>query len=77
MLYEKRGLVKPFRTPKDRRLYSPKEIKFLNFIRFLTQEKGINLSGIQALLKAIEVAKEKNLDLKKALFPEYKPIRLF
>lgn len=77
MLYEKRGLVKPHRTPKNRRLFSPKEIQFLNFVRFLTQEKGININGVQVLLAGIEVAREKNIDLKKRLFPEYKPIRIF
>lgn len=77
MLYEKKGLVKPYRTPKERRLYSPQEIKFLHFIHFLTQERGINLNGVQVLLEAIEVAKKKKIDLKKTLFPDYKEIRLF
>lgn len=77
MLYEKKGLVKPHRTPKERRLYSPKEIKFLHFIRFLTQERGINLSGVKVLLEAIDAAKKEKLDLKKILFPEYKEIRIF
>lgn len=77
MIYEKKGLVKPHRTSKERRLYSPKEIKFLHFIRFLTQEGGINLNGILVLLEAIEVAKKTKLDLKKILFPDYKEIRIF
>ena len=77
MLYEKKGFVKPHRTEKERRLFSPKEIKFLGFVRFLTQERRINLNGVQALLEAIDAAKKEKLDLKKLLFPEYKEIRIF
>lgn len=77
MLYEKKGLIKPFRTAKGRRLYSPQEITFLGFIRFLTQEKRINLNGVQVLLEAIDAAKKEKVDLNKKLFPEYKEIRVF
>lgn len=77
MLYEKKGLVKPFRTSRGRRLYSPNEIKFLGFIRFLTQEKRINLNGVQVLLEAIDAAKKEKVDLKKLLFPEYKEVHIF
>jgi len=76
MLYEKKGFVKPHRTSKERRLYSPQEITFLGFIRFLTQEKRINLNGVQVLLEAINAAKKEKVDLKKILFPEYKEIRI-
>lgn len=77
MIYEKKGLVKPYRTSKGRRLYSPREIKFLHFIRFLTQEGRINLKGVLVLLEAIEAAKKTKLDLKKILFPDYKAISIF
>jgi len=77
MIYEKRGLVKPFRTSKDRRLYSPKEIKFLHFIRFLTQKAGVNLNGVLVILEAIDAASKTKLNLKKMLFPDYKEINIF
>lgn len=44
-VYERRGLVRPGRTPGGSRLYSPEDIRRLHRIRELLEE-GLNLAGI-------------------------------
>lgn len=56
-MYEKKGLVVPKRTDKKTRLYSKNDLKKLQFIKYLTQEKGVNLAGVQIILKLV-----KNID---------------
>jgi len=53
-LYEKKGLVKPKRTKKNTRLYSLNDLKKLMLIKFLTQEKGLNLNGVKLFLDYTE-----------------------
>ena len=72
MLYESKGVLTPYRTGTNRRLYSPKNIIEIKFIQFLTQEKGINLAGVKTLLKAFNLCRKQNFNLKKELFPDYK-----
>lgn len=73
MIYDKWGFVKPARTKTNRRLYSLADINELKFIQYLTQEKGLNLAGVKLILEAIKVSKSHNFDLKKELFPDFKP----
>lgn len=72
MLYESLGLVRPFRSETKRRLYSIEDINRLQFIRYLTQTKGINLEGVKNLLEAIKICDENGILLKKRLFPDFK-----
>lgn len=69
MIYEKAGLIKPFRSQTNRRLYSENDLEEVRFIRFLTEEKNININGIKYLLKAIRGVK--GVNLKKKLFPDF------
>lgn len=48
-VYERRGLVRPGRTPGGSRLYSPDDIRQLHRIRELLAE-GLNLAGIERVL---------------------------
>ena len=73
MIYDKWGFVKPFRTKTNRRLYSLADINDLKFIQYLTQEKGLNLAGVKLILEAIKTSGNHNFDLKKELFPDFKP----
>ena len=73
MIYDKWGFVKPFRTKTNRRLYSLSDIDGLKFIQYLTQEKGLNLAGVKSILEALKISKAHNFDLKKELFPDFKP----
>ena len=48
---DKEGIVKPKRIGKKSRLYSLKDIKKLEYIHYLMEEKGVNVSGIKIILK--------------------------
>lgn len=50
-LYEKEGLLVPSRTEGRTRLYSQEDLEKLEFILFLTRELGINLAGVDAILR--------------------------
>jgi MerR family transcriptional regulator/heat shock protein HspR len=49
-LYERRGLVAPKRQGKNR-LYSQHDIERLIYIQQLTQELGINLAGVEKIIR--------------------------
>lgn len=53
-LYEKEGLLIPSRTEGRTRMYSQEDLEKLEFILFLTRELGINLAGVDAILRMKE-----------------------
>src|SRR5436190_1176516 len=77
MLYEKAGIFFSHRTDTKRRIFSKKDLDHLQFIKHLTQGKGINLQGVKFLMEAIELADKEGVDLKHALFPTFKAEQLF
>ena len=77
MLYEKTKLFKSFRTNTQRRMFSDSDLEELQFIKFLTQQKGINLQGVKLMLEAISIAEKGGVNLKSALFPNFKAEKLF
>lgn len=52
--YERLGLVRPNRTVGSMRLYSQEQIDRLRLIKYMVDELGINLSGVQHLLSVTE-----------------------
>jgi MerR family transcriptional regulator/heat shock protein HspR len=50
-LYEARGLVRPSRTPGGTRLYSDTDLERLQLIQRLTTEIGLNLAGVEQVLR--------------------------
>ncbi|WP_028950551.1 heat shock protein transcriptional repressor HspR [Sulfurihydrogenibium subterraneum] len=50
-LYEKEGLIVPSRTKGKTRMYSEEDLDRLEFILFLTREMGVNLAGVDAILR--------------------------
>ena len=77
MLYERTKLFNPHRTSTQRRMFSDRDLEDLQFIKFLTQKKGINLQGVKIVLEAILIAEQAEIDLKSRLFPEFKAEKLF
>ena len=53
--YERMGLVRPPRTVGSMRLYTRDELERLRQIKYLVDEVGINLAGVQRLLSIAEV----------------------
>ena len=55
--YEAQGLVVPQRSRGNIRLYSPHDIERLRKIARLTQELGVNLAGVEIILRLSEQVK--------------------
>ena len=53
-IYESKGLIKPKRSPKKTRLYSRSDVERLKRIQELTTEFGLNLAGVERVLKLEE-----------------------
>ena len=53
-MYERKGLVHPFRTAGNVRRYSEDDIARLQAIQRLTQELGINLAGVRLIIEMQE-----------------------
>ncbi len=52
--YERVGLVLPSRSEGKRRLYSPRDIEKLKRIKALTDDMGVNLAGVNVVLKLLD-----------------------
>jgi len=50
-LYETKGLVRPQRTPGGTRQYSEADVERLRIIQRLTTELGLNLAGVELVLR--------------------------
>ncbi|NLG66489.1 MAG: helix-turn-helix transcriptional regulator [Actinobacteria bacterium] len=50
-MYERRGLVRPKRSLRQTRLYSMEDVERLRYIQQLTNELGLNLAGVEEVLK--------------------------
>ena len=53
-IYELEGLICPARTPTNIRLYSENDIRRVLWIRYLTQNLGVNLAGVRLLFELEE-----------------------
>lgn len=53
-IYEEEGLISPKRTAGNTRLYCDKDVNKVKYIRYLTQEKGVNLAGVKIILELME-----------------------
>jgi MerR family transcriptional regulator, heat shock protein HspR len=52
--YERLGLVRPTRTVGSMRVYTRDELDRLRLIKYLVDEAGVNLAGVQRLLEIAE-----------------------
>ena len=50
-IYESKGLVRPQRTAGNTRLYSDADVERLRLIQRLTSEIGLNLAGVERVLR--------------------------
>lgn len=56
--YEKLGLIFPHRVGAKNRLYSELDIQKVHSIQRLTQELGVNLAGVEIILKLLDDMEE-------------------
>ena len=50
-LYERRGLLNPYRTRGNTRIYTDEDLEILKMIQRLTKEMSVNLSGVEVILR--------------------------
>jgi MerR family transcriptional regulator, heat shock protein HspR len=50
-IYENKGLIRPKRTAGNTRLYSEADLERLRLIQRLTNELGLNLAGVEHVLR--------------------------
>lgn len=69
-IYERKGLLRPKRTAGNTRRYSERDIDALRQIQDLTQERGINLAGVKAIIEMqaeIQALQKKTEELQEQL----------
>jgi MerR family transcriptional regulator/heat shock protein HspR len=71
MLYEKEGLIQPYRTSTNRRLFSQVDLGKIQFIQYLIDKKRANIAGAKVILDLLEEAKSKYPNLKEDFFPDF------
>lgn len=71
MTYENEKLVFPYRTKTNRRRYSQENIKTLQFIRYLTSKRGVNLSGVKCVLNILEKFDKESGNIRQSTFPDF------
>jgi MerR family transcriptional regulator/heat shock protein HspR len=62
-MYEARGLIEPQRSPKNTRLYSQRDVERLRRIQEMTSEQGLNLAGVETVLRMEERVERMRMEL--------------
>jgi len=65
-IYEAKGLVRPKRTAGNTRLYSERDLERLRLIQRLTTELGLNLAGVELMLRLEDEIKRLHAQLERA-----------
>lgn len=65
--YERLGLVIPSRAGAKNRLYSESDIKRVQRIQRLTQEMGVNLAGVELILRLLDDMEDMRKDMERQL----------
>ena len=61
--YERLGLVIPSRAGAKNRLYSDDDIQRVRRIQRLTQDMGVNLAGVELILRLLDDIEEMRVDM--------------
>ena len=64
-LYEKQGLISPKRSSGNTRLFSEEDIDQLEEVIYLTHEMGINLAGVEMILRLKKQIKKMQSEMNK------------
>ena len=64
-LYEKQGLINPRRSSGNTRLFSEEDVNRLEEVIYLTHQLGINLAGVEMILKLKKQIKKLQQDMNK------------
>ncbi len=66
-LYEKEGLLKPTRSKGRTRYYTEEDLQRLEFILSLSRDLGVNLAGIDIILRMKEQIEELEAHIQKLI----------
>lgn len=66
-LYEREGLIKPARTSGNTRLYGLDEIRKLEMILTLTRDLGVNLAGVEVILRLQRMMEEADVEFDRVM----------
>jgi MerR family transcriptional regulator/heat shock protein HspR len=64
--YEKVGIIEPRRSRGNVRLYSDRDIALLQRVKALVDDMGINLPGVEVILRMMERVEEMQKELEQA-----------
>jgi MerR family transcriptional regulator/heat shock protein HspR len=64
--YEKVGIIEPYRSQGNIRLYSDRDIALLKRVKSLVDDMGVNLPGVEVILRMIQHMGEMQTELEKA-----------
>lgn len=65
--YERLGLVRPERVGMKNRLYSDGDIQRVKRIQRLTQDMGVNLAGVELILRLLDDMEEQRMDMQRQM----------
>ncbi len=65
--YERLGLITPNRVGSKNRLYSENDIRRVRRIQRLTQEMGVNLAGVELILRLLDDMEEMKRDMERQM----------
>lgn len=65
--YERLGLISPAREGEKNRLYSQADVERVRQIQRLTRDMGVNLAGVEIILKLIDQLEEVRLDMEEQM----------
>jgi MerR family transcriptional regulator/heat shock protein HspR len=65
--YERLGLVAPSRVGSKNRLYSENDIRRVRRVQRLTQEMGVNLAGVELILRLLDDMEEMKRDMERQM----------
>jgi MerR family transcriptional regulator/heat shock protein HspR len=69
--YERLGLISPSRVGAKNRLYSENDIQRIRSIQRLTQQMGINLAGVEVILRLLDEMEAMRAEMERQ-FEEYR-----
>lgn len=72
--YERLGLVVPSRAGAKNRLYSEMDIQRVQRIQRLTQEMGVNLAGVELILRLLDDMEESRRDMEQQMQEWYQEV---
>ncbi len=61
--YERLGLIEPTRTQGNQRIFSRSDIERVQRIRNLMDDLGVNLAGVEVVLKLLERLRKAEVDM--------------